>query len=267
MNSNTDEAAADLADALLVHAYSRSLAGRSNSEMVGPFAVLFSERNPSPFGNYAIPLDFAEPTPADIAALVAAFAARDRQPRLEFAPSAAPKVEAVLLVAGFTVELRPPMMTRRPAPPVPTLEVDGFDLIAPETDQALLDVAAIQKGAFGDPAPAGEADVAGLRLSLRRGGYVLLAHGRETGEAAGAGAYMPPQDGVTEITGIAVAERFRRRGLAQAITGALAEQAFRAGCSMAFLSAAGEAQSAIYARAGFIRRSPMAYMSIPDPPP
>ncbi|HEY5007173.1 MAG TPA: GNAT family N-acetyltransferase, partial [Caulobacteraceae bacterium] len=66
---------------------------------------------------------------------------------------------------------------------------------------------------------------------------------------------------------IAVAERFRRRGLAQAMTGLLAEQAFRSGCTMAFLSAAGEAQSAIYARAGFIRRSPMAYMSIPNPPP
>jgi predicted GNAT family acetyltransferase len=76
---------------------------------------------------------------------------------------------------------------------------------------------------------------------------------------------MPPQNGVTEITGIAVAERFRRRGLGQAIAGALAEKAFRAGCSMAFLSAAGEAQSAIYARAGFIRRAPMAYMSIPPP--
>jgi len=265
MNSNTDDAAADLADALLVHAYSRSLAGRSNSETVGPFAVLFSERNPSPYANYAIPLDFAEPTAADIAALIAAFQARERQPRLEFAPSAAPKVEAALIAAGFAVELRPPMMTRRPEPVLAPFTADGFDLMAPETDQALLGHATVQKAAFGDPSPAGVGDVAGLRRSVRRGGYVLVAHCHETGEAAGAGAYMPPQNGVTEITGIAVAERFRRRGLGQAITCALADQAFRAGCAMAFLSAAGEAQSAIYARAGFVRRSPMAYMSVPPP--
>jgi ribosomal protein S18 acetylase RimI-like enzyme len=260
---NTDiDAAADMADALLVHAYSRSLAGRSNRENVGPFAVLFSERNPSPYSNYAIPLDFAEPTPAEITALIAAFRARDRQPRLEFAPSAAPRVEPALLAAGFTIELRPPMMTRRPAPAVPTLELDGFVIALAETDRDLLDHATIQSAAFGGPSSAGEA-VAGLRRSLRRGGCVLVAHCRETGNAAGAGAFMPPQDGVTELTGIAVAERFRRRGLAEAMTGRLAEQAFRAGCNMAFLSAAGEAQSAIYAHAGFIRRSPMAYMSMP----
>lgn len=263
MNSNTDEAAADLADALLVHAYSRSLAGRSHGQPVGPFAVLFSERNPSPFANYAIPLDFADPTPAEIEALVEAFRARERQPRLEFAPSAAPKVEAALVAAGFAVELRPPMMTRRPEPVLAPFVTEGFDLTTAETDQALLDHATVQKAAFGDPTPAGEGDVAGLRRSVRRGGYVLIAHCRETGEAAGAGAYMPPQNGVTEITGIAVAERFRRRGLGHAITCALAEQAFRAGCALAFLSAAGEAQSAIYARAGFVRRSPMAYMSLP----
>jgi ribosomal protein S18 acetylase RimI-like enzyme len=265
MNSNTDDTAADLADALLVHAYSRSLARRSNSESVGPFAVLFSERNPSPFANYAIPFDFAEPTAAEIAALVTAFQARERQPRLEFAPSAAPRVEAALLAAGFTVELRPPMMTRRPEPVLAPFTADGFDLTVPESDQALLDHATVQKAAFGDPSPAGDGVIAGLRRSVRRGGHVLVAHCRETGQAAGAGAYIPPQGGVTEITGIAVAARFRRRGLGQAITCALAEQAFAAGCAMAFLSAAGEAQSAIYARAGFVRRSPMAYMSLPPP--
>jgi ribosomal protein S18 acetylase RimI-like enzyme len=265
MNSNTDDAAADMADALLVHAYSRSLAGRSNNHMGGPFAVLFSERNPSPHANYAIPLDFAEPSPDEVAALIAAFRARERQPRLEFAPSAAPKLEEALLAAGFTVELRPPMMTRRPTPVVPTLELEGFDIAPAETDQDLLDHATVQNAAFGGLSPAGQADIVGFRRSLRRGGYVLVAHCRETGAAAGAGAFMPPQNGVTEVTGIAVAERFRRRGLAEAMTGVLAEQAFRAGCSMAFLSAAGEAQSAIYARAGFVRRSPMAYMSVPSP--
>jgi len=257
------DTAADMADALLVHAYSRSLAGQFSNETVGPFALLFSERSPSPHANYAVPLDFAEPSPDEVAALIAAFRARERQPRLEFAPSAAPKLEAALLAAGFTVELRPPMMTRRPTPAVPTLELDGFDIALAETDQDLLDHAAVQKESFGEPSPPGEADIAGLRRSLRRGGYVLVAHCRQTGEAAGAGAFMPPQNGVTEVTGIAVAQRFRRRGLAQAMTGILAEQAFRAGCTMAFLSAAGEAQSAIYARAGFVRRSPMAYLSMP----
>ncbi len=265
MNSKTDDAAADLADALLVHAYSRAMTERSGDNRIGPFAVLFSDHSPSPYSNYAIPLDFTEPSPAEVAALIAAFQARDRQPRLEFAPSAAPKVEPALTLAGFTVEMRPPLMTRRPAPAMAALAVEGFNLTTPETDQAILDLAAVQKDAFDDPAPADETDVAALRRSVRRGGYALAAYHHQSGATAGAGAFTPPQNGVTEVVGIAVAPRFRRRGLAQAITGALAEQAFRAGCTMAFLSAAGESQSAIYARAGFIRRSPMAYMSVPPP--
>jgi ribosomal protein S18 acetylase RimI-like enzyme len=263
MHNNSDDAAADLADALMVQAYSRAMAARTGSELIGPFAVLFSERNPSPFANYAIPLDFAEPSPAEVAALVATFRARGRQPRLEFAPSAAPKVEPALADAGFAVELRPPLMTRRPQPPLAALQVDGFVIAAPESDQALLDYTAVQKAAFGDPTPPGEADIAGSRRSLRRGGFLLVAHDLETGAPAGAGAYMPLQDGVTEVVGIAVAERFRRRGLGQVITGLLTERAFAAGCAMAFLSAAGESQSAIYARAGLIRRKPMAYMALP----
>ena len=47
------------------------------------------------------------------------------------------------------------------------------------------------------------------------------------------------------------------------LTASLADAAFEAGCHMAFLSAAGEAQSEIYARAVFIRRAPMLFISKP----
>ena len=77
------------ADAQRAHAYFRLLAG---GRRVGPFTLNLSSRNDSPYANYAIPDDDAAPDGEDISALVAAFAARGRRPRLEYAPAAAPLV-------------------------------------------------------------------------------------------------------------------------------------------------------------------------------
>jgi ribosomal protein S18 acetylase RimI-like enzyme len=266
MQIDQSNASPDMADALLVHAYSRAMAEQQGGQIVGPFAIRFS-RNPSPFNNYAIPLDFADPSSDDIAALINAFERRRRLPRLEFVPAAAPLVEPALLAAGFVVELRPPLMTRRPPSDIQTLQPEGFHLVFAKDDHALRDYTIVQHEAFDEPIVPGEISVAAHVRSLARGGCFVVAYHTPTGEPAGAGSYMPPQTGVTEIVGIAVAPRFRRQGLAQTITTVLASKAFGAGCSMAFLSAAGEAQSEIYARAGFIRRMPMAYMAAPERSP
>ena len=69
---------------------------------------------------------------------------------------------------------------------------------------------------------------------------------------------------MTEVVGIGVLPEFRGRGLGQAISDLLARTALTSGCDVAFLSAAGASQAAIYARAGFVMRSPMVYMALPE---
>jgi ribosomal protein S18 acetylase RimI-like enzyme len=254
-----DDFAAALADAKRAHAYLRAII--PSPLRIGPFTLRLSERDASIYSNYAIPDDDAAPSAADVAALIAAFVAHERTPRFEYAPVAAPAVEAALLTAGFDVELRPPLMTRRPdvaitrvAPPT------GFSLLWAEEGGDLGDVVAIQRAAFGEPPLSGAPDMRMQRHALRRGGRYVLARSTN-GAPAGAGAYTPPRDGVTEVVGVGVLPAFRRRGLACAIADALARSAFTHGCEMAFLSAAGPQQAAIYARAGFVERLSMLFIA------
>lgn len=256
MQSGNTQGAADLADAAAVQDFLRARA--RGGAQVGHFSILFSPGDRSLHANYAMPADALRPTVADIAALEDAFRTRKRTPRLEYVPAAAPEVEAALLAAGFEVEMRPPLMTCRAggaASPVP----ESFCLALVEAPEHLAQAVAVAAEAFGGEA----ADALWLMTAVARGGQVLLAHDLATGQAAGTGALLRPLGGVTEVVGIGVRPPFRRRGLAQAMTASLADAAFEAGCVLAFLSAAGEAQSEIYARAGFPRRASMLFISKP----
>jgi hypothetical protein len=81
---------------------------------VPPFTAFFDPSDPLTFLNYAIPDDGADPDPASIEALRAAFRERERLPRLEWIEEAAPVAAAALAVAGMTEELRAPLMTCTP---------------------------------------------------------------------------------------------------------------------------------------------------------
>jgi GNAT superfamily N-acetyltransferase len=223
----------------------------------GPFAILISPSDTGLYDNYAVPDDNAQPTPADITALEHAFQIRDRTPRLEYAPGAAVAVEAALTAAGFSVELRPPLMICDAGlvRPVPLLE--DFDLTFTESEVDLSRAASIQAEVYdGDPD-----DFQWLSDMPRSGGRVAVARHRQTGEMAAVGAFIKPFAAVTEVVGIATRPAFQRRGLAQALTSILTEAALASGCHMTWLSAAGEAQSKIYARGGCVRRDPMLFIS------
>ena len=257
MQSKNSQDAADLADAAAVQEFLRARA--RNGLHVGPFSILLSPGDRGPYANYAIPVDAACPTVADIAALEDAFRTRRRTPRLEYVPAAAPAVEPALLAAGFEVELRPPLMTRRRRAASPQPDLEGFDLAFIEDPARLAQAVTVAAEAFGGQA----SDAQWLMSAVAHGGRVLLADDRARGEPAGTGATLRPLGGVTEVVGIGVRPACRRRGLAQAMTTALADAAFDAGCDLVFLSAAGEAQSEIYGRAGFLRRAPMLFISKP----
>jgi ribosomal protein S18 acetylase RimI-like enzyme len=112
-----------------------------------------------------------------------------------------------------------------------------------------------------------EAAVARLRASIRSGGVAVLAVDLKSGRAAGAGTFSPPIDGVTELTGVAVAPAFRRRGIAAALTDALATEAAAAGVSTIFLIPANDDVERIYARIGFRTVSEILHISVPPNEP
>ncbi len=240
----------DASRATLIQAHIRRNAGTGReTERVGPFLATFSPVNPNPYLSYAIPDAGARPTGSDVTALADAFERRDRMPRLEYLPVLAPEVEPVLLRAGFTVEGRLPLMVCGGGTPHPPPE--GFELLVPETDAELREVAAVQYDAFGEPESPSDDDVSRLRALLADGGLVVLGREVSTGAGAAAGVCDRVDDGVGELAGLGVRERYRRHGLGAAITWWLTRAALDAGAGQVFLTPAGDAQKRIYARVGF----------------
>jgi hypothetical protein len=112
-----------------------------DTEQIGPFLATFTRDTANPYLNYAIPDEGGTATPDDVQALVDAYRARERKPRLEYIPSSAPNVEAALLEAGFEIEGRLPLMTCA----TPRFETPvGIELVSPSTEEELRGVAEVQ---------------------------------------------------------------------------------------------------------------------------
>jgi ribosomal protein S18 acetylase RimI-like enzyme len=237
-----------------------ALLRRSDVASVGPFAVAFDPDSDNPFRNYAVPDDGARPTPAEVADLRSAFVARERRPRLEFLPAAAPAAEDALLRAGFVTEARLPIMTCAPAQLREVARPGEVELDAVAGGDALREAAAVQNAAYGAP-PATDADVARLEDTVAAGGIVGLAR-EASGRAVGSGLVAAPSDGLAELAAVGVLPQWRRRGIAAALTGALGRAAFDRGIATLMLMAY-EAEQGIYARAGFTVASEIIFVSDP----
>lgn len=236
-----------------VQDYVRTLALRSAGHLrVGPFTLRHHPEWTIPQVNYAVPDRDCAPTGAELAALVEAFHRLDRSPALEFLPAAAPALEPALLDAGFTVDRRAPLMVCTPGTLTAPAPVEGLAFTAPATDADVLAAARVQHHAFsgsGDPEPGA---VDWLRDTPGRGGITALALADGTVPAA-AGGVSPPADGLGELVGIAVAEPFRRRGIAAALSAHLTAEAFGRGYRMLWLDPASPDTERIYASIGYER--------------
>jgi ribosomal protein S18 acetylase RimI-like enzyme len=191
--------------------------------------------------------------------LVRAYSKHRRKPRLEYIASLAPAVEPALLEAGFEVEGRLPLMTFEGARA--ERAPDGIELVEPSSDEELRGVAVVQWEAYGETGEVRTELVAVQRRLLDLGGLVVLARDVQTREPAGGGASTAPHEGTTEVTSIAVSERYRRRGIAEAMARWLAREMHGRGNDLVFLMAAGEAEERIYARAGFETISDILHIS------
>ncbi|WP_431946657.1 GNAT family N-acetyltransferase [Micromonospora marina] len=217
---------------------------------VGPFVIGLDPATPSPYVNYATPRPGAAVTSADVTALLAAFRAADRRPRLEYVTSCAPDLEALLTAAGFTVEARHTYLVCVPgtlaSPPVP----EHLSLYEPGADAQRAALISVQNEAFGGDPVASEADVARMRRQQDAGGVVVMAVG-DDGACAGGGGAAAPAGAVSEVAGIAVRAPYRRRGLASAITSDVTRRLFDAGTQVAWLEAGGEDSWRVYERVGY----------------
>ncbi len=249
--------------------YLRGAASRDRDvERIGPFLATFDPHSTIPYLSYAIPDDGAQPTPADVAALVDAYARHDRLPRLEYLPVAAPDVEAALLAGGFAVEARLAVMTCTVGAVVDLAPDDGIVIAPPITDDDFRAMSAAQYAAFGEivgeHADSGDDDeLARQRQRLADGGLALLARDLATGAVVGGGVATVPGDGVTEVAGIGVLERYRRRGIAGAITAGLARAAHAAGTTTVWLTPGDDDAHRVYARAGFTNTTTQVHLSRP----
>jgi ribosomal protein S18 acetylase RimI-like enzyme len=215
------------------------------SVAAGPCTLYRHRTSDHPYLNYAVP-DGRSARWDGLGDLREAFEAQALRPRLEFVAECAPGLEEALASAGFELEARIPVMTC-PAGGLREVPAPAGVTIAAVASAA--DVRAyLRVGAetFGEPAPSDEQ----LERSSppARG---LLA--RINGEPAGTGSRSAIAEGVSEITGIGVRERFRRRGIAAAITAAAAAAAFADGAEVCFLTPGDDGAERVYARAGFVR--------------
>ncbi|MBB5113582.1 GNAT family N-acetyltransferase [Micromonospora echinospora] len=217
---------------------------------VGPFVIGLDPTTTSPHINYAAPRPGTTATEADVTALVAAFRAAGRRPRLEYVTRCAPGLEALLTAVGFAVEARHTYLLCVPgtlaAAPTPA----RLDLREPDTDPQRAALISAQNEAFGGEPAASDADVARLRRQQDAGGVAVMAVTGD-GTCAGGGGAAQPVDAVSEVAGIAVRPPYRRRGLASAITADITRRLFTTGAEVAWLEASGEDSWRVYERVGY----------------
>ncbi|MBG6065413.1 GNAT family N-acetyltransferase [Micromonospora ureilytica] len=227
-----------------------NLSNRPAPVEVGPFVIGMDPTTTSPHINYATPRPGAAITAADVTALVAAFRAAGRKPRLEYVSSCASGLEAQLVADGFTVEARHTYLICVPSALTAPPTLDGLNLREPGTDVQRAALISAQNEAFGGDPVASTADVARLRRQQGAGGVAVMAV-TDDGTCAGGGGAAPPTGAVSEVAGIAVRTPFRRRGLAGAITAELTRRLFTTGAEIAWLEASGEDSWRVYERVGY----------------
>ena len=202
-----------------IQAYLRKSASRDRlTEQIGPFLVTITPGDDNPYLNYAIPDDGAIPTPADVAALVAAYQRHPRKPRLEYMTALAPAVEPALIAGGFAIEQSTPLMVYDPASAQTVPLADGIEFISPQSDQELLGLSAAQSEAYGGDGTASANALLYWHKFIAAGGIMVSARDCATGVTVGGGVCDVPFNATTELAGIGVRPAYRRRGIAAAMT-------------------------------------------------
>ena len=186
----------------------------------------------------------------------------------EWLAEAAPTLRARIEAVGLPVEERPLMALDPDHSLSPQAFPDGVTIrVLTADDPALPETLALPRLAFAAAGtavgPAGRAELSAVaeelsadgtvetvRPSIRAGHKDLVAALAPDGTPLAAG-HFHPADGTTEIGGVGTLPTARRRGLAAAVTAALATHARDLGVHTVFLAYAEDSVARIYARLGF----------------
>jgi ribosomal protein S18 acetylase RimI-like enzyme len=224
---------------------------------VGPF-TLFLRRDPAGWPFYARPLLGlgTDVTAEDVAGVVARQAELGLPPSIEWVHETTPSLIAATRAAGLAVEECPllvlageapsPARARAGAAPIAVTRV----LDAADPDLPVV-VGAVHAG-FSSSDDVEPRDASRQQGLMERGLLGVVAAYDEQGHGVGGGTHGP-RGGTTELTGIAVVPRARRRGVGAAITAALVADARDRGVDTVFLSAQDDAVARVYERVGFVR--------------
>jgi predicted N-acetyltransferase YhbS len=249
----------------LLAAYMRAAAGRRPGSRVGPFAVGLDAHSDNPFRNFAVPDENACPDEGQVSALIDYFRRNQRTPRLEYIEQSAPRLLPMLIAAGFVVERRTPVMIATQDTVLTARSPAGITVRQAADDTDLAGSAAVQHHAYEVPHPPGPADIARMTRLIQRGGIVVVAVD-ESGAVVGTGLVDVAEEypGVGELAAVGVLTAYRRRGIASAVSVALATGAHKHGTELVFLEAE-PAEEQIYRRSGFTDVTAKIWVSIPVP--
>jgi GNAT superfamily N-acetyltransferase len=247
----------------LIAAHMRAAASSRPGGRTGPFLIGLDAHSDDPMRNYAVPDAGARPGSGDVDALIAFFRDRHRIPRLEYIEEDAPLTWPALAAAGFTIERRTPVMTATPATRLTPRSPAGITVRQAVGDADLAAAAAVQHHAYQMPHPPGAHDIARLTRLTGRGGLVAVAVDESSGTVAGTGLIDVATDrpAAGELAAVGVLARFRRRGIASALSAHLARTALSEGIGLVFLEAEPEEEQ-IYRRTGFTDATTKIWASI-----
>jgi ribosomal protein S18 acetylase RimI-like enzyme len=182
---------------------------------------------------------------------------------VEWVHETTPSLLAAAREAGLHVTECPllvlPHGAKALAPPAPEgVEVRMLEPDSPDLARAAAAVSAAFAGVDEveqrPPGPLG---------SLMRAGLLAMAAAYDGPDVVGGGSHGP-RGSTSELTGIGVLPRARRRGVGAAITTALVADALARGATTVFLSAHDDAVARIYERIGFQRVGTACVASAPE---
>jgi ribosomal protein S18 acetylase RimI-like enzyme len=239
----------------------------ATAQAAGPF-TLFRSRVPWPY--YARPrLGLDRPvTVADLERL-RGLCARTAVPfALEWVDEVTPSLAGAARALDAAVTWHPLLVCD--GAPTATAPPDGVAVrvLAPGDEEGRRDARAVAEVGFGRPGTgrgadgAAERDAARARLrpdllaELRRrtrSGTTVTAVAVDVRDGVVAAGQHQPVGEATEVVGVATLPAHRRRGLAAAVTSALAADARARGAGLLLLSAGDDEVARVYARVGFRR--------------
>lgn len=183
---------------------------------------------------------------------------RDRQRELgvpeslEWVHETTPTLLSAAREAGLSVAECPLLVLPAGAAPVIPPIPDGCSVaMLPADSPDLAAVAAAVGAAFAESDEPEEGEP-GRLPELLASGLVAMAGAYDEQGPVGGGSHSP-RGATTELTGIAVLPRARRRGIGASITAALVADARERGIATVFLSAQDDAVARVYERIGFQR--------------